>query len=97
MTEVLLRSIDNAAVTLGHNLSVGEPPMMISTPSFNLTVYNAPQTALSGLELGFNNRTVVEFPSDLNLDMMTVDSVIVTVGVACMGTVYFNKYEKLLN
>ena len=82
MTDALFRSIDNAAVTLGHNLSVGEPPMMISTPSFNLTVYNAPQTALRGLELGFNNRTVVEFPADLNLGMMSADSVIVSVSAA---------------
>ena len=80
MTEALFRSIDSAAVAIGHNLSAGEPPMYISTPSFNLTVYNAPQTALRGFSLGFNNRTVVEFPADLNLGMMTAESVIVSVG-----------------
>ena len=80
--EALFRSIESAAVTIGHNLSAGEPPMYMSTPSFNPTVYNAPQTALRGLALGFNNRTVVEFPADLNLGMMTDESVIVSVGAA---------------
>ena len=75
----LFRSIDRTAVALGHSRSLDEPPVYVSTSSFDLTVVHASQDGLHGLTLGFNNRTVVEFPAEFSLDVIGADSFIISV------------------